>query len=47
MCGKTHTVWMFFSGRGTPRKFCRECKDFNVTYVDQLDVHGAGLLRLK
>jgi rubredoxin len=26
MCGKTHRVTMFWTGRGVPRKYCPQCK---------------------
>jgi transposase-like protein len=26
MCGKTHRVVMFWTGRGVPRKYCSHCK---------------------
>lgn len=26
MCGKTHRITMFWTGRGVPRKYCSRCK---------------------
>jgi hypothetical protein len=26
MCGKTHRVNLFWTGRGVPRKYCPQCK---------------------
>ena len=24
-CGRKHKVWLFWAGKGTPKKFCKEC----------------------
>ena len=31
-CGRKHTVKMFWTGKGTPRRFCDKCRPYVGTY---------------
>lgn len=39
MCDKTHTVIMEWTGRGTPKIHCRQCKDRIANGYD-MELHG-------
>lgn len=34
-CGREHKLWLFWSGRGTPRKYCQSCQN---NYADVYDM---------
>jgi hypothetical protein len=34
-CGKSHKAKFWFTGRGTPRRFCTDCQWFVEVYDDQ------------
>jgi len=36
-CGTRHNTYLYWNGRGTPRKFCRSCRDFvQNTHLDTI-----------